>query len=65
MRSGLSAHPVRYEPMALTPPLAHPLADPETVALAELSGETVYAGAGNERTGSGRTPPCCSRSGAS
>ncbi|MFI1187764.1 LysR family transcriptional regulator [Streptomyces californicus] len=50
VRAGLSAHPVRYEPMALMLPLAHPLADRETVALAELSGETVYAGAGNERT---------------
>ncbi|WP_098012926.1 LysR family transcriptional regulator [Streptomyces sp. sk226] len=50
VRTGLSAHPVRYEPMALMLPLAHPLADRETVALAELSGETVYAGAGNERT---------------
>ncbi|MGW4837601.1 LysR family transcriptional regulator [Streptomyces globisporus] len=50
VRAGLSAHPVRYEPMALMLPLAHPLAERETVALAELSGETVYAGAGNERT---------------
>ncbi|MET7415774.1 MULTISPECIES: LysR family transcriptional regulator [Streptomyces] len=50
VRAGLSTHPVRYEPMALMLPLAHHLAAQETVALAELSGETVYAGAGNERT---------------
>ncbi|NEC21554.1 LysR substrate-binding domain-containing protein, partial [Streptomyces parvus] len=50
VRAGLSTHPVRYEPMALMLPLSHPLAERETVALAELSGETVYAGAGNERT---------------
>ncbi|WP_103531017.1 LysR family transcriptional regulator [Streptomyces sp. SM11] len=50
VRAGLSVHPVRYEPMALMLPVSHPLAAREVVALAELSGETVYAGAGNERT---------------
>ncbi|MFH9133294.1 LysR family transcriptional regulator [Streptomyces sp. NPDC017524] len=47
---GLSVHPVRYEPMALMLPVSHPLAAREAVTLAELAGETVYAGAGNERT---------------
>ncbi|MFI1221753.1 MULTISPECIES: LysR family transcriptional regulator [unclassified Streptomyces] len=46
----LSVQPVRYEPMALMLPVSHPLAVREVVALSELSGETVYAGAGNERT---------------
>lgn len=50
VRAGLSVQPVRYEPMALMLPAAHPLAAREAVPLAELSGETVYAGAGNERT---------------
>ncbi|WP_307667974.1 LysR family transcriptional regulator [Streptomyces sp. V2I9] len=50
VRSGLAVHPVRYEPMALMVPAAHPLAEREAVALAELSGATVHAGAGNERT---------------
>ncbi|MFF1266785.1 LysR family transcriptional regulator [Streptomyces anulatus] len=50
VRAGLSVHPVRYEPMAVMLPVSHPLAAREVVALAELSGETVYAGAGNERT---------------
>ncbi|MFG3406101.1 LysR family transcriptional regulator [Streptomyces sp. NPDC048142] len=50
VRAGLSVYPVRYEPMALMLPASHPLAAREAVALAELSGETVYAGAGNERT---------------
>ncbi|PCG81387.1 LysR family transcriptional regulator [Streptomyces sp. WZ.A104] len=46
----LSVQPVRYEPMALMLPVSHPLAGREAIALSELSGETVYAGAGNERT---------------
>ncbi|MFI0933472.1 LysR family transcriptional regulator [Streptomyces sp. NPDC021019] len=50
VRAGLSVHPVRYEPMALMLPVSHPLAAREVVTLAELAGETVYAGAGNERT---------------
>ncbi|MGY3682418.1 LysR family transcriptional regulator [Streptomyces sp. TE33382] len=50
VRGGLHVQPVRYEPMAVLLPSAHPLAGRETVALDELAGETVYAGAGNERT---------------
>ncbi|QNE77029.1 LysR family transcriptional regulator [Streptomyces finlayi] len=50
VRSRLSVQPVRYEPMAVLLPRAHPLAGREVVALDELAGETVYAGAGNERT---------------
>ncbi|MFD4033128.1 LysR family transcriptional regulator [Streptomyces sp. NPDC058637] len=46
----LSVQPVRYEPMAVLLPHDHPLAGREVVALADLSGETVYAGAGNART---------------
>lgn len=48
--SRLSVQPVRYEPMAVLLPADHPLAGREAVALDELAGETVYAGAGNERT---------------
>ncbi len=36
--------------MALMLPAAHPLAGRAAIPLAELSGTTVYAGAGNERT---------------
>ncbi|MFC9246952.1 LysR family transcriptional regulator [Streptomyces sp. NPDC057136] len=48
--SRLSVQPVRYEPMAVLLPRDHPLAGQEVVALDDLAGETVYAGAGNERT---------------
>ncbi|MBL1286776.1 LysR family transcriptional regulator [Streptomyces sp. For3] len=46
----LSVQPVRYEPMAVLLPAGHPLAGCEEVALSDLTGETVYAGAGNART---------------
>ncbi|MEU5718848.1 LysR family transcriptional regulator [Streptomyces sp. NPDC020403] len=46
----LRVQPVRYEPMAIMLPRDHPLAARPVVALDELSGETVYAGAGNTRT---------------
>ncbi|MER5552764.1 LysR family transcriptional regulator [Streptomyces sp. NPDC002793] len=46
----LSVQPVRYEPMAVLLPRAHPLAGREEVGLGDLAGETVYAGAGNPRT---------------
>lgn len=46
----LSVQPVRYEPMAVLLPCDHPLAGREAVAMSDLAGETVYAGAGNERT---------------
>ncbi|MFS0696250.1 LysR family transcriptional regulator [Streptomyces nitrosporeus] len=46
----LSVQPVRYEPMAVLLPADHPLAAREVVAMSDLSGETVYAGAGNART---------------
>ncbi|MFF5895645.1 LysR family transcriptional regulator [Streptomyces argenteolus] len=46
----LSVQPVRYEPMAVLLPCDHPLAERETVAMGDLAGETVYAGAGNART---------------
>ncbi|WP_406394782.1 LysR family transcriptional regulator [Streptomyces sp. NBC_00887] len=48
--SRLSVQPVRYEPMAVLLPHDHHLAGHRVVALDELSGETVYAGAGNTRT---------------
>ncbi|MEU0739981.1 LysR family transcriptional regulator [Streptomyces sp. NPDC006134] len=50
LRAGLGHQPVRYEPMALVLPEDHRLASREEVPLAELAGETVYAGAGNPRT---------------
>lgn len=50
LRSGLDQQPVRYEPMAVVLPEDHPLASLPEVPLAALSGETVYAGAGNTRT---------------
>ncbi|MEU2670753.1 LysR family transcriptional regulator [Streptomyces sp. NPDC007164] len=50
VRARLGIQPVRYEPMAVLLPDDHPLAARETVALDELAGETVYAGAGNTRT---------------
>lgn len=46
----LSVQPVRYEPMAVLLPHGHPLAGREEVAMSDLAGETVYAGAGNTRT---------------
>lgn len=50
LRAGLDQQPVRYEPMAVLLPEDHPLAELERVPLAALTGETVYAGAGNPRT---------------
>ncbi|MET9681285.1 LysR family transcriptional regulator [Streptomyces coeruleorubidus] len=50
LRSGLDHQPVRYEPMAVVLPDDHRLASLAQVPLAELAGETVYAGAGNPRT---------------
>ncbi|WP_411079366.1 LysR family transcriptional regulator [Streptomyces sp. cmx-18-6] len=50
VRARLSVQPVRYEPMALMLPASHPLAGRGAITLSELSGTTVYAGAGNERT---------------
>ncbi|MFF8715478.1 LysR family transcriptional regulator [Streptomyces sp. NPDC015184] len=47
----LGTQPVRYEPMAVMLPADHPLAGREEVEPGELAGETVYAGAGNPRTG--------------
>ncbi|MEU8703911.1 LysR family transcriptional regulator [Streptomyces sp. NPDC048565] len=46
----LSVQPVRYEPMALLLPHGHRLAGCEEIAMSDLTGETVYAGAGNART---------------
>ncbi|WP_326697776.1 LysR family transcriptional regulator [Streptomyces sp. NBC_01754] len=46
----LSVRPVRYEPMAVLLRDDHSLAGCEVVALGDLAGETVYAGAGNART---------------
>ncbi|WP_031159407.1 LysR family transcriptional regulator [Streptomyces durhamensis] len=51
LRSALEQQPVRYEPMAVVLPEDHPLAALPEVPLAALAGETVYAGAGNPRTG--------------
>ncbi|MER7402258.1 LysR family transcriptional regulator [Streptomyces sp. NPDC000070] len=50
LRAGLDHQPVRYEPMAVVLPEDHRLASLTEVPLAELAGETVYAGAGNPRT---------------
>ncbi|MFI6375871.1 LysR family transcriptional regulator [Streptomyces sp. NPDC050546] len=50
LRAGLDHQPVRYEPMAVVLPEDHRLAALTAVPLAELAGETVYAGAGNPRT---------------
>jgi DNA-binding transcriptional LysR family regulator len=50
LRAGLEHQPVRYEPMAVVLPEDHLLAPLAQVPLAELAGETVYAGAGNPRT---------------
>lgn len=50
LRGRLEALPVRYEPMAVLLPHDHPLAARDEVAVAELAGERVYAGAGNPKT---------------
>ncbi|GGV62178.1 LysR family transcriptional regulator [Streptomyces massasporeus] len=50
LRAGLDHQPVRFEPMAVVLPEDHRLAACESVPLAELAGESVYAGAGNPRT---------------
>ncbi|MFD8226303.1 LysR family transcriptional regulator [Streptomyces massasporeus] len=50
LRAGLDHQPVRLEPMAVVLPEDHRLAAWESVPLAELAGESVYAGAGNPRT---------------
>ncbi|WP_406501457.1 LysR family transcriptional regulator [Streptomyces sp. NBC_01590] len=50
VRARLDVQPVRYEPMAVLLPDDHPLAARDAVALGDLGGETVYAGAGNPRT---------------
>ncbi|MFF7040097.1 LysR family transcriptional regulator [Streptomyces massasporeus] len=50
LRAGLDHQPVRFEPMAVVLPEDHRLAAWESVPLAELAGESVYAGAGNPRT---------------
>ena len=50
LRRQLEHQPVRFEPMASVLPEHHRLASRATVPLAELTGETVYAGAGNPRT---------------
>ncbi|MFE3162869.1 LysR family transcriptional regulator [Streptomyces sp. NPDC059224] len=50
LRSGLEQQPVRFERMAVILPSDHRLAGLAEVPLAALAGETVYAGAGNERT---------------
>ncbi|MCT4355996.1 LysR family transcriptional regulator [Streptomyces sp. Je 1-79] len=49
-RGRLASHFVRYEPMAVVLPEDHRLADLAAVPLAALRGESVYAGAGNDRT---------------
>ncbi|MCX4762526.1 LysR family transcriptional regulator [Streptomyces sp. NBC_01275] len=50
LRAGLDHQIVRYEPMAVLLPEGHRLASRAQVPLAELAGESVYAGAGNPRT---------------
>ncbi|MFZ3470688.1 LysR family transcriptional regulator [Streptomyces sp. 4.24] len=50
LRARLAQAPVRYEPLAVVLPDGHALAARESVPLAALAGETVYAGAGNPRT---------------
>ncbi|MBB4714854.1 DNA-binding transcriptional LysR family regulator [Streptomyces luteogriseus] len=50
LRAGLDHQPVRFEPMAVVLPEDHRLAAWESVPLAELAGESIYAGAGNPRT---------------
>ncbi len=60
VRAGLSVQPVRYEPMALMLPAAHPLAGHAAIPLSELSGTTVYAGRATSGPGSGRSWRRCS-----
>ncbi|WP_329150715.1 LysR family transcriptional regulator [Streptomyces sp. NBC_01456] len=50
VRAQLSHQPVRLERMAVLLPEEHPLAARPAVPLAQLAGETLYAGAGNPRT---------------
>jgi DNA-binding transcriptional LysR family regulator len=50
VRARLDHHPVRYERMAVLLPEAHRLAALGEVPVAELAGETLYAGAGNPAT---------------
>ncbi|MER6916598.1 LysR family transcriptional regulator [Streptomyces sp. NPDC000594] len=50
LRAPLSHRIVRYEPLAVILPDGHPLAAGDSVPMAALAGETVYAGAGNPRT---------------
>lgn len=50
LRARLDHQLVRYEPMAVLLPEAHPLAGLAEIPLAALAGESVYAGAGNDRT---------------
>ncbi|MEU6220911.1 LysR family transcriptional regulator [Streptomyces sp. NPDC047022] len=50
VRARLEQQPVRYERMAIVLPESHRLAPLAEIPLSELAGETVYAGAGNERS---------------
>ncbi|AJT66771.1 LysR family transcriptional regulator [Streptomyces chattanoogensis] len=50
VRAGLAHQPVRLEAMAVLLREDHPLAARPAVPLAELAGETLYAGAGNAGT---------------
>ncbi|UQX01381.1 LysR family transcriptional regulator [Streptomyces sp. RerS4] len=50
LRARLAHLPVRHEPLAVLLPEDHPLAECDEVPLDALSGESVYAGAGNPRT---------------
>ncbi|MEU6381476.1 LysR family transcriptional regulator [Streptomyces sp. NPDC046909] len=50
LRAGLDHQLVRLEPMAVVLPEDHRLVALDAVPLAELAGESVYAGAGNPRT---------------
>ncbi|MCD0481392.1 LysR family transcriptional regulator [Streptacidiphilus sp. ASG 303] len=50
VRSRLAHCPVRYEPMAVLLPADHPLAARREVPLSALTGEALYAAAGNPAT---------------
>ncbi|OIJ65882.1 LysR family transcriptional regulator [Streptomyces mangrovisoli] len=50
LRTGLAHQPVRYERMAVVLPEEHRLAALAAVPVDALAGESVYAGAGNQRT---------------
>ncbi|MEE1752233.1 LysR family transcriptional regulator [Streptomyces sp. SP18CS02] len=50
VRARLDRQTVRYEPMGVLLPLGHPLAAHAEVELNALSGESLYAGAGNPGT---------------